>query len=177
MLAFGRLLLVAGAGCVGCASLGIRTSSLVRADAFEIVLEDAVFDGHQLSGRILIGGASDRRLIDQDLWPINGFDVVTVVQCGSGKAIPLYSSSCAGRISGAEGTTKVWLDPSSWYGRTVALTLVPDSEPAEDCVVVDAILPLELGTRMDRDIRLSIRGENNGPVVLLHAVARGNPLE
>jgi|GEM_PF-4724393 len=60
----------------GCSTVQVRHSQTVqRSGGFILVLEDAVFDGHSIKGRLLIGSSEGQRKVDPASWPIQGVNV------------------------------------------------------------------------------------------------------
>src|SRR5215831_8254551 len=135
VLAFGLL----GSTILGCATVRVKYSEMFQGNII-LVLENAEFDGHSLSGRLLVGSADGRRKIDLSVWPFQGINTQSAQKCDSSEEISLYVRD-GGRIaSQGDMSCSIYLFPGYWYGSNVNVLVSPEDAVTVECVVLEAML-------------------------------------
>ena len=161
-------ILVVGA-CLGCAPMLPSSSSVLTAEGFRLVLEEASFDGHSLRGRLLIGGVKGRRAVPAE-WAYSAFAVQDVVRCETRTRL-VYPTCWSGAIDGSVPPVRILLEPGEWYGRSIDARILDTEKPAEQCVLVAARLLLAVRGEpvpgKDVNMPFTIRAERGGRVTLV----------
>lgn len=145
-------------------------------DRLLLHLEAARLDGARLTGRLLLGVSSGTgATMEPDAWPATGLYVQSVKRCGEPTELPLFAQNCFGRLGPApEREAPVRLKAGSWYGHDVDVWIT-DREPAPECVLVDALVPLNHTGAPGSQLRFSIQAHRNGQVRLFWPVDRRVP--
>jgi len=146
-----------------CVTVPLGSSRLDRSDGLVVLLEGGEFDGHSLTGRLLIGASAGKRQIDVSVWPFDGCYVRSIRACDSHEDLPLYVRD-GGRLSSpSTAPTTLSILPGDWYGRDLKVTV--SLERVVKCAEVDALIRVATGDP-GAEIPFQIRASQGGEVRL-----------
>ncbi|GMU04382.1 hypothetical protein [Corallococcus caeni] len=109
-----------------------------EAASARVEFQNPGFDGHTLTGRLLLGTASGSLCLDRRLIESHTLTVERVLDCASGQ--PLAFLVVDVRTPPLREEDLLLLGPGQWYGRQVSVPLFPQAaagQPGPECVDVE----------------------------------------